>query len=85
MKGKIVNYKRSASSQETNKIIIKPEGATTKEEAQKLTGKKIVWTTPTGNKINGEVTRPHGRKGTILAKFEKGLPGQAIGTEVEIL
>ena len=85
MKGKIVNYRRGASSQETSKMIIIPEGIDNKEAATKLKGKKVQWTTPSGNKITGEITKPHGRKGTVLAKFEKGLPGQAIGTEIEIL
>jgi len=35
-------------------------------------------------RINGVVSKAHGRNGSILAKFEKGLPGQALGTEVDI-
>ncbi|MBU0761727.1 MAG: 50S ribosomal protein L35ae, partial [Candidatus Altiarchaeota archaeon] len=29
--------------------------------------------------------RAHGAKGAIIARFEPGLPGQAIGTKTKIL
>ncbi|MBN1940784.1 MAG: 50S ribosomal protein L35ae, partial [Candidatus Diapherotrites archaeon] len=28
---------------------------------------------------------PHGDKGAVRAKFDSGLPGQAIGSKVEII
>ena len=62
-----------------------PEGVTSKEQAEKLLDKTAVWTTPSGNKINGKVTKVHGRNGSVLVKFEKGLPGQSLGTEAEII
>ena len=85
MKGKVASYKGGVHTQYTDRIIIIPEGVTHKDEAAKLIGKKVTWTTPSGKTITGEVNRVHGRKGTIIAKFEKGLPGQALGTEVDIL
>ena len=85
MKGKVVNYKGGVNTQYPNKIIRSPEGIEHKDEAAKLIGKKVEWTTPSGKKITGQVSKVHGRNGTVIAKFEKGLPGQALGTEVEIL
>ncbi|MFA4983551.1 MAG: 50S ribosomal protein L35ae, partial [Candidatus Micrarchaeia archaeon] len=38
----------------------------------------------TGKEIIGKVSKAHGNSGAVLARFDKGLPGQAIGTEVEI-
>ncbi len=61
-----------------------PEGAKKKEAAAKLLEKKVEWTTATGKKILGKVSRVHGSKGAIVARFEKGIPGQALGTDVEI-
>ncbi|MFH1721523.1 MAG: 50S ribosomal protein L35ae [Candidatus Altiarchaeota archaeon] len=85
MKAQIVNYRSGQRTQTTNQIILKVEGVKDKEAAAKLDGKKVVWTTPGGNKIEGKVTRVHGRKGAIIARFEKGLPGQALGTEAELI
>ncbi|MBN2013690.1 MAG: 50S ribosomal protein L35ae [Candidatus Altiarchaeota archaeon] len=84
MKGKVVNYRGGQRTQKANQMIIAPEKSSNKEDAGKLLGKKIEWTTPSGKKITGEVTRVHGRKGYVVARFEKGLPGQAISTEVDI-
>jgi len=84
MKAKIANYKGGVHTQYADRMILVPEGVTSKEQAEKLVGKKVAWTTPGGNKINGVVSKAHGRNGSILAKFEKGLPGQALGTEVDI-
>ncbi|MBN2251613.1 MAG: 50S ribosomal protein L35ae [Candidatus Altiarchaeota archaeon] len=85
MKGKVANYQGGAHTQQTNKMVVIPEGTENKEDAAKLIGKEVEWTTPSGKKIKGRVSKVHGRKGTVLVKFEKGLPGQALGTEVEIL
>lgn len=85
MKGKIVNYRGGQRTQKTNQMIIAPEGCENKEQAEKLLGKKVEWTTPSGKKIEGKVSRVHGRKGAVVASFDKGLPGQSLGTEVEII
>ncbi len=39
---------------------------------------------PQAKKIMGKVAAPHGNKGVLRVIFERGLPGQAIGTKVEI-
>ena len=85
MDEKISNYRGGARNQKPNQMILIVDEVKSKEDAQKLLGKKVEWTTPAGNKINGEVTRAHGNKGAIIAKFEKGLPGQAMGTKAQIL
>lgn len=85
MKGKIVNYTGGRHTQHPNKLVIIPEGVNDREEASKLLGKAVEWTTPSGKKITGKVVKVHGRNGSILVRFEKGLPGQALGTDVEIL
>ncbi len=85
MKGKILNYRGGRRTQKANQMIIMPEDCTSKEDAAKLLDKKVEWTTPTGKKIEGKVTRIHGRKGTIVATFQKGLPGQSMGPDVYII
>ena len=85
MKGKVVNYRGGRRTQYTNQFVILPEGISKKEEAKKILGKKLEWLTPSKKKISGEITRVHGSKGAVIGRFEKGLPGQALGTDVEIL
>ena len=59
-------------------------GMKNREEAEKLVGKEVEWKSPAGKIIRGKISSSHGNKGVVRAIFEKGLPGQAITTEVEI-
>jgi len=79
-----MNYRGGRRTQKTNQMIIAPEKSSSKDDASKLIGKKVEWTTPSGKKIEGEVTKAHGGNGSVLVRFEKGLPGQSLGTEVDI-
>ena len=55
-----------------------------REKAAKLVGKSVVWKSPKGKEINGKVASAHGNKGAVRVIFEKGMPGQSLGTKVEI-
>jgi large subunit ribosomal protein L35Ae len=85
MKARVINYRGGKRTQKVNQFVLQPEKSASKEDAAKLLGKKAVWTTPSGKKLIGEVSRVHGNSGAVVARFEKGLPGQALGTEIEIL
>ena len=65
-------------------MVLIVEKCSTKESASKLLGKKVLWKTQGGKKIVGTITRVHGNNGAVIVRFNKGLPGQSIGTEVEI-
>lgn len=84
MKGIIVNYRRGRHTQNPRQMIIKIEGIDERKKAEKLVGKEVIWKSPSGKEIKGKILAPHGNKGAVRARFEKGLPGQAIGMEVEI-
>ena len=84
MIGKIVNYRGGVRTQYANQMIIIPENCSDKEAAAKLIGNDVLWITPSGKEIPGKVTRVHGRNGAVVAKFERGLPGQAVSTNVDI-
>ena len=49
-------------------------------------GKTVEWKSPgkTQKIISGKISSAHGGNGVVRAIFEKGLPGQAIGTDVDI-
>ena len=84
MKAVVMNYRGSHKTQDPKRMILKVVDITTKTDAEKLLGKKAVWTTSSGKKLSGTVTKAHGNNGAVLVRFEKGLPGQALGTELEI-
>ncbi len=84
MKAKIANFRRGRHTQKTNQMILYVEGVETIEAAKKLVGKTVVFKTSTGKEIKGKVSNAHGNNGAVRVLFEKGMPGQAIGSDVEI-
>ena len=68
----------------TNQYVVETEGIADRASASGIVGKRVVFKTQTGKEIVGKVSKAHGNSGAVLARFEKGLPGQAIGTEVDI-
>jgi large subunit ribosomal protein L35Ae len=52
--------------------------------AGQLIGRKVVWRQEKNTHI-GKIVGTHGKKGVVRARFRKGLPGQAIGTLVELI
>ncbi|MBS3146286.1 50S ribosomal protein L35ae [Candidatus Woesearchaeota archaeon] len=84
MEGRISNFRGGAGTQYTNQLIVIIDDIKSKIEAEKIVAKKVIWTTPTGKEIIGKISGAHGNKGAVRVKFEKGLPGQALGTKVKI-
>ncbi len=84
MKGTILNFRQGKTTKYDNQMIVAVPGITKREDTKKVIGKKITWKSPAGKAITGTLTYPHGNKGALRAHFEKGMPGQAIGTAVEV-
>ena len=84
MEGVIKNFRRGRTTQKTNHMIVYLDDVSSREKASGLVGKEVVWKSTKGKEINGKVARPHGNKGAIRVIFEKGLPGQSLGTKVEV-
>ena len=83
MKGKVIQFRRGRKTIHERHFLI-DMGAGNREEAAKFTGKEVSWKSPAGKIIKGRISGPHGNNGIVRAIFEKGLPGQAITTEVEV-
>ena len=79
MKGKIVSYRRGRHSQYQNQALVRFDDVESREGAQKLVGKKVVW-----KSVEGIVTRVHGANGVVRVHFKTSLPGQAIGSPVMV-
>jgi large subunit ribosomal protein L35Ae len=85
-KGIVVQFRRGRKNYKPRHFLIEVDGIDSRDVAAELVGSKVVWTSDGkgAKKINGVVSSAHGNNGVIRAIFERGLPGQAIGTEVEI-
>ncbi len=81
-----MNYRMGRHHQTTNQVIVSVEGYDDKEKAEKLLGKNVSYSCDgkAGKVLRGRVSSPHGNSGAIRVLFEKGLPGQAIGSKVSI-
>ena len=85
MKGIITSYRRSRHVQYPEQVLIKIEGVKNEKEAVKFLGKKVKIDIPKLIKIQGKIIAIHGKNGVLRARFRKGLPGQVIGKECEIV
>jgi len=85
VKGLIVSYRRGRHTMHPRQVIIAVEGVSTRKQASALVGRRVLWKSPSGKKFRGVIVAPHGNKGRVRARFEDGIPGQAIGDRVEIL
>ena len=83
MKGKVIQFRRS-HQKITERHFILDFGAKSKKDAEKLIGKDVEWKSPAGKAIKGKISASHGNKGLVRAFFEKGLPGQAVNTDIEV-
>lgn len=83
MKGIVVQFRRGRKIIHERHYLL-DLGFTSREEAKKMAGKEVEWKSSAGKVISGKISDAHGNKGLVRAIFEKGLPGQAITTEVEV-
>lgn len=82
--GKVIQFRRGRKTIHERHFLIEIEGVSKKEDASKFIGKGVTWKSPAGKEIKGKIAATHGSKGVVRAIFEKGLPGQAITTKVEV-
>lgn len=83
LQGVVINYRVGPKSQASRECILRFSRVSSIAGACRLIGKRVVWRKNEGN-IVGEIIALHGKKGFVRAKFRKGLPGQALGSSVEL-
>ncbi|MFA5363751.1 MAG: 50S ribosomal protein L35ae [Candidatus Bathyarchaeia archaeon] len=82
--GTILNYRIGMEKQNTNECLIRFEDVNSVPLARQLIHRKVAWTQ--GNlKLVGKIAGVHGKNGVVVVKFRKGVPGQALGTAVELV
>ncbi|MBI2664415.1 50S ribosomal protein L35ae [Candidatus Woesearchaeota archaeon] len=84
MEGTISNFRRGRHTIHTSQMIVQVKGVDTKEKAAELLGKAVVWTSPAKKELKGKIIAAHGSSGAVRAKFETGMPGQAVSQKVRI-
>ncbi len=86
MDGTIVSYRRGRHVQKCNHIIVSIDEVETREDALKLVGKETKYVSSGKNKVEiaGKVAAAHGNKGAVRVVFDRGLPGQALGTKLSL-
>ncbi|MDD5418028.1 MAG: 50S ribosomal protein L35ae [Candidatus Nanoarchaeia archaeon] len=84
MKGRIVSFRRGIKTQYKTQMLVRVPEVESRAKASNLQGRTVVWKTASGKEIFGKITQPHGNSGVVKVKFRRGLPGQSVGTEVEI-
>jgi len=86
VKATIIQFRRGRKTFKPRHFLVEIEGSNNREDATKFVGKTATWTSTGKNAktITGKISSAHGGNGVVRAIFEKGLPGQAIGTDVEI-
>ena len=82
--GVIVSYRRGPKTQKPEECILRFPSTESGGEAAHLIGRKVAW--PIGkHKARGKIVAFHGKNGLVRARFRKGVPGQALGSLVEII
>ena len=84
MKGVVSAFRQGRHHQKENHVIAHLDGVESRESAKELVGKSADWKTETGKIISGKVADAHGNGGAVRIIFDKGLPGQALESELEV-
>lgn len=78
MEAKIIGFKGSRRDSFNNYCILEVDD----KNPPALIGQKVFWKTGSGRAIRGKIIRTHGKR-SLLARFKKGLPGFAIGSQLD--
>ena len=84
MKAVIINFRQGKHTQTNNQMVVKVEGVDSRDKAAGFVGKSIAWKSPAGKELTGKIASAHGNKGAVRVLFETGMPGQSVGSAVEV-
>jgi large subunit ribosomal protein L35Ae len=82
--GRITNYRTGIKAQYPKECLIQIDNVTSASIAGKMLGQKVAWTNGTA-KDTGKIVGAHGKNGMVRVRFVKGVPGQAVGSIVEVV
>ena len=79
-----MNYRIGPKTQMPNECLIEFTNMDPTTKAERIVGRRVVWKSGK-SKLVGRIIGFHGKNGVVKVKFTKGVPGQAIGTNVELV
>ncbi len=79
-----MNYRIGIRTQKSDECLIQFTSVTNKSESGQLVGRKVVLMRAK-KKFTGKIVGFHGKNGVVIARFKKGVPGQALGASVELV
>ena len=82
--GIIQNYRTGTGTQNTKECLIQFPHVNSASLAGQLSNRKVVWKQG-DTKFTGTIVGAHGKNGVVKVKFQKSVPGQALGTPVELI
>ena len=82
--GRIMNYRIGIRTQMSRECLVQFTDIVTAAKAGRLIGQKVVWKGE-NKKFTGKIMGFHGKNGVARVRFKKGVPGQALGTTVELV
>ena len=82
--GVIVSCRSGPKTQKPKEYILRFPDIESVGEAARLIGRKVAWPIKK-HKAVGKIVALHGKNGLVRARFRKGVPGQALGSPVEII
>ncbi len=84
IQGRITNYRIGIRTQASKECLVNFANIASDMHIGNFIGKKVVWTSGDSS-ISGTIAGFHGKNGVVKVKFKRGLPGQAIGSTVELI
>jgi len=78
-----MNYHIGIRTQSSRECLIQFANVDSAAQAGHLLGQKVVWKGE-NKKFIGKIVGFHGKNGVVKVRFKKGVPGQALGTTVEL-
>ncbi len=79
-----MNYRTGIRTQSSRECLIQFVGVDSAAQVGPLMGQKVVWKGE-NKKLIGKIVGFHGKNGVVRVRFKKGVPGQALGTTVELV
>ena len=84
VQGFIVSCRRGPKTQKPKEYLLRFPGIESDNRAARLIGRRVAWPVRK-HKAVGKIVALHGKNGLVRARFRKGVPGQALGSPVEII
>jgi large subunit ribosomal protein L35Ae len=82
--GRIMNYRIGIRTQSSRECLVQFAVVGSAAQTGHRLGQKVVWKSE-NKKLIGKIVGFHGKNGVVRVRFKKGVPGQALGTTVELV